>query len=229
MINGNPVILVVDDETKIVRVIKDFLTSSGYEVLTAHDGESALEIYCNNSKDIDLLLLDVAMPNMDGITLLEEIRKDSQVPAIFLTAKAEEYDEIKGFEVGADDYIVKPISQSILLLRIEALLKRVGISRDDGIFFGEIELKSGERTVEVDGNRSALTRREYDLLYYFIVNTGQIMTREQIINNVWGYEFDGDVRTVDTHIKQLRNKLGDKGSYLKTIHRVGYKFEVCHE
>lgn len=219
-------ILIADDETKIVRVLKDFLSASGYDIFTAYDGEEALDVFYAHNTEIDLILLDVMMPKKNGLSVLQEIRKTSLVPVMLLTAKGEEYDQVKGFQSGADDYIVKPFSQSILLLRIESLMKRLGKGGSCDLTVGELAIDTMKRTAALAGKPIALTRREFDLISYFAMNAGQTVTREQLLDNVWGYEFDGDVRTVDTHIKQLRGKLGQYAPFLKTVYRVGYQFEV---
>ena len=222
-------ILIVDDEERIVRVLRDYLTASGYGVLCAKDGEEALEIFYANNTDIDLILLDVMMPKLDGFSVLRVLRQNSLVPVIFLTAKGEEYDQIQGFQAGADDYIVKPFSQSVLVLKINALMHRLGKADSGEISAGDIFVDQARRTVTVAGKSLDFTRREFDLLCYFILNRGRILTRDQILNEVWGYDFEGELRTVDTHVKQLRGKLGDCAKYLKTAFRVGYRFEVDDE
>lgn len=220
-------ILVVDDDKKIVRGISDLLKASGYEVLTANDGEEAFDCHYENSTKIDLILLDVMMPKVDGYEVLEELRNQQCfVPIILLTAKSEEYDQLKGFKLGADDYIPKPFSPSLLLARIEAVLKRLGKNSDSEILLGELECNLGKRQCKLSGKILELTKREFDLLHFFLLNNGIIFSRDQILIQVWGYDFEGDSRTVDTHIKQLRTKLGEFSTYIKTIHRVGYKFEV---
>lgn len=227
MINQKRCILVVDDDKKIVRGIADLLKFSGYEVLTAFNGEEAFDCHYENSTKIDLILLDVMMPKWDGYQVLEELRNQfCFVPIILLTAKSEEYDQLKGFNLGADDFIPKPFSPSLLLARIEAVLKRVGKNSDSEVSKGEIEMNVGKRSCKVKNENIELTKREFDLLHFFLLHNENIFTREQLLVQVWGYDFEGDSRTVDTHIKQLRIKLGEKASYIKTIHRVGYKFEV---
>lgn len=222
-------ILIVDDEERIVRVLRDYLTASGYGVLCAKDGEEALEIFYAHNTDIDLILLDVMMPKLDGFSVLRVLRQNSLVPVIFLTAKGEEYDQIQGFQAGADDYIVKPFSQSVLVLKINALMHRLGKTDTGEISAGEIFVDQARRTVTVAGKSLDFTRREFDLLCYFLLNRGRILTRDQILNEVWGYDFEGELRTVDTHVKQLRGKLGDCAHYIKTAFRVGYRFEVDDE
>ncbi|WP_409969447.1 response regulator transcription factor [Bengtsoniella intestinalis] len=220
-------ILIVDDEERIVRVLRDYLSAVGYGVLCAYDGEQALEMFYHNSTDIDLILLDVMMPKKDGVAVLQELRETSLVPVIFLTAKGEEYDQIRGFRSGADDYIIKPFSQSVLHLRIEALLQRLGKGDNPVLTAGGISVDQNSRGVTIDGKSVDLTRREFDLLSYLMLNQKVILSRDQILNAVWGYDFDGDLRTVDTHVKQLRSKMTQVyAHYLKTVFRVGYRFEV---
>lgn len=226
MLNEKRCVLVVDDEEKITRAIKDFLKINGFEVLCATNGKIALDVFYDNSTKVDMILLDVMMPIIDGYSVLKEIRQSSLVPVIMLTAKGEEYDQLKGFESGADDYIVKPFSPTLMLARIEAVLKRFGKDITNDLIAGEIKLSVIKRTAYLNDIELELTRREFDLLCYFILNKGLTLSREQILNGVWGYDYDGDIRTVDTHIKQLRIKLLDKAEYINTIHRVGYRFEV---
>ncbi len=220
-------ILVVDDEVKIVRALKDFLLLKGFVVRTAHDGVQALEEYYANNTEIDLILLDVMMPLRDGFDVLSDLRQNGvTVPVIMLTAKGQEYDQLKGFQRGADDYVPKPFSLSLLHARIEAVLKRAGKEEQPEIMQGVLKLNTMERTV-YDGNTLVeLTKREFDLLQFFLSNTSRVFTREQLLNSVWGYDFYGDIRTVDTHVKQLRIKLKHSAECIKTVHRVGYKFEA---
>ncbi len=219
-------ILVVDDEQRIVRVLRDYLTAKGYDVLCAYDGQEALDRFYTYSAQIDLILLDVMMPKMDGLSVLAELRQTSLVPVILLTAKGEEYDQIRGFRTGADDYIIKPFSQSVLVLRIEALLHRLGKSSQGELVVEDLRLNLIARTANFGDKSLTLTPREFDLLAYFMENKRQVLSREQLLNGVWGYDFDGDLRTVDTHVKQLRSKLGGDCNYLKTVFRMGYRFEV---
>ncbi len=223
------VILIVDDEVRIVRVLRDYLAASGYGVLCAFDGEEALSTYYANNTEIDLILLDVMMPKMDGIAVLQELRQSSLVPVIFLTAKGEEYDQIQAYRHGADDYIVKPFSQSVLVLKINALMHRLGKGAEQTITAGVITIDQIHHTVTVDGVQKELTRREFDLLTFLLLHQRQVLSREQLLDSVWGYDFEGDLRTVDTHVKQLRGKLGVYSSYLKTVFRLGYRFEVSDE
>ncbi len=226
MMLGKRCILIVDDEAKIVRALKDFLTLKGFAVRTAGDGVQALEEYYANNTEIDLILLDVMMPLRDGFAVLTELRQSgAAVPVIMLTAKGQEYDQLRGFENGADDYVQKPFSLSLLHARIEAVLKRAGKADQPEIIKGDLKLNAMERTVYESGNLVELTKREFDLLQFFLLNTARVFTREQLLNSVWGYDFFGDIRTVDTHVKQLRIKLKESGLYLKTVHRIGYKFE----
>ena len=219
-------ILLADDEVKMVRAISDLLKANGYKVIEAYDGEQAIDKYYEDSTKIDLILLDVMMPKKDGFAVLSELRKAScLVPIIMVTAREEEYDQLKGFNLGSDDYIAKPFSPSLLMARIEAVLKRTGKGSESEISFEELKLNVTSRTCTNDNIEIELTKREFDLLHFFINNKSRIFTREQILNNVWGYEFEGDIRTVDTHIKQIRIKLDTKSAYIKTVHRVGYKFE----
>jgi DNA-binding response OmpR family regulator len=226
MFDGKPCILIVDDEAKITKALKDFFSARGYHALEAFDGGEALDVFYEHSTKIDLLLLDVMMPVADGFSVLKEIRRDSRVPAIMLTARAEEYDQIAGFRYGADDYIPKPFSTSLLLARVEAILKRAGKWQDGDIEAGPLRVSPARRTVSLGEKGIDLTPKEFDLLYCLVTNRNRALTREQILNEVWGYEFDGDARTVDTHIKQLRGKLEACGTYIRTIHRVGYSFEA---
>lgn len=225
MINGKKCVLIADDEEKMVRALSDLFRAKGFEVIKAYDGKQALDEYCKNNTKVDIVLLDVMMPEMDGFEVADEIRRSaSLVPIILITARGEEYDQLKGFSVGVDDYVSKPFSPSVLLARVDALLRRVGNCENSIITVGNIKMNSTQRTVEVAGENVELTRREYELLYFLIINKGMIFTREQLLNNVWGYDFDGSLRTVDTHIKQLRIKLGDESDHIRTVHCVGYEF-----
>ena len=226
MVGDKRCILIADDDTRILRSLRDFLLSHKFHILEAEDGKKTLDVYYDNNSKIDMILLDVMMPQVDGFAVLKEIREYSTVPVIMLTARGEEYDQLNGFKKGADDYIPKPFSPSLLLARIEALFRRVGKTDSNEINAGGIHLNIQKRLVTNDSTPMELTPKEFDLLYYFLVNQGITVSREQILDTVWGYDFDGDVRTVDTHIKQLRVKIGAYSDYIKTIHRVGYKFEV---
>ncbi len=223
---GELKVLVVDDEARMRKIIKDFLVSKEYKVLEAADGEEALDILYSDNK-IDLVLLDVMMPKMDGWETCREIRKFSKVPIIMLTAKTEEADELLGFELGVDEYITKPFSPKILVARIDALLKRANkLGAADVIKEGALEINKTSHTVTVDGNPVELSFKEFELLEYFAENKGIALSREKILNSVWNYDYFGDARTIDTHVKKIRSKLGKCGDYIKTIWGMGYKFEV---
>lgn len=219
-------ILVVDDESRMRKLIKDFLIAKGYSILEAEDGEKALEVFEQNSSKISLILLDVMMPKLDGWSVLRQIRQKSKVPIIMLTARGEEQDELFGFELGVDEYISKPFSPKILVARVEAILKRVGVVENELRDYGGIEIDKEGRTVKVDGKIIELSLREYELLIYLIENENIALSRDKILNNVWNYDYYGDSRTIDSHIKKIRHKLGKKGKYIKTMRGVGYKFEV---
>lgn len=219
-------ILVVDDESRIRKLVKDFLVKKDFEVLEAEDGEQALDVFYEE-KGISLIILDVMMPKMDGYEVCREIRKNSRVPIIMLTAKAEEQDELKGFELGVDEYISKPFSPKILTARVDAIIRRAYAIDSNGIVKeGLIEVDKTAHSVLVEGERIELSFKEFELLVYFIDNKGIALSREKILNNVWNYDYFGDARTIDTHIKKLRKKLGSAGEYIKTIWGLGYKFEV---
>ena len=219
-------ILVVDDEQRMRKLIKDFLTAKGYKILEAEDGEKALEVYEKNKNQINLILLDVMMPKLDGWSVLRQIRQDSKVPIIMLTARGEEQDELFGFELGVDEYISKPFSPKILVARVEAILKRTNQTNTEITEYGGIEIDKEGRTVKVDGKLVELSLREYELLVYLVDNTNIALSRDKILNNVWNYDYYGDSRTIDSHIKKVRHKLGKKGKYIKTIRGIGYKFEI---
>ena len=219
-------ILVVDDESRMRKLVKDFLCKKGYEVLEAANGEEAIDIFVEEN-DIALLILDVMMPKMDGWQVCREIRKLSQVPIVMLTAKGDEKDELLGFELGVDEYITKPFSPKILVARVDAILRRTnGASAEDIVDIGGIMMNKAAHEVAIDGNPIDLSFKEFELLAYFIQNQGVALSRERILNNVWNYDYFGDARTIDTHVKKLRSKLGDKGDYIKTVWGMGYKFEV---
>lgn len=219
-------ILVVDDESRMRKLVRDFLVKQNYEVLEAGDGEQALDVFFQE-KDIALLILDVMMPKMDGWQVCREIRNYSKVPIIMLTAKGDERDELQGFELGVDEYITKPFSPKILVARVEAILRRANLLvSEDVISAGGIELNKAAHQVQIDGKDIELSYKEFELLAYFMENQGIALSREKILNNVWNYDYFGDARTIDTHVKKLRNKLGDKGELIKTIWGMGYKFEV---
>lgn len=219
-------ILVVDDESRMRKLVKDFLVRQGYTVLEAADGMEAMD-YFYDDKDIALVILDVMMPKMDGWQVCREIRMHSKVPIIMLTARSEERDELQGFDLGVDEYISKPFSPKILVARVEAILRRTqGSGNTDEISAGGIVVDKAAHTVMSDGSPVDLSFKEFELLTYFIENQGIALSREKILNNVWNYDYFGDARTIDTHVKKLRSKLGDKGEYIKTIWGMGYKFEV---
>lgn len=220
-------ILVVDDESRMRKLIKDFLVKSGYEVLEAEDGEKAVDVFLS-VKDIALIILDVMMPKMDGWEVCREIRKNSKVPMIMLTAKSSEADELKGFELGVDEYISKPFSPKILVARVEAVLRRSNsIVQDELLVAGDIVIDKSAHMVTIEGKSIDLSYKEFELLTYFAENQGIALSREKILNNVWNYDYYGDARTIDTHVKKLRSKLGEKGGeYIKTIWGMGYKFET---
>ena len=218
-------ILVVDDESRMRKLVRDFLVRREFEVLEAGDGEAAVDLFFQE-KDIDLIILDVMMPKMDGWEVCRTIRKHSQVPIIMLTAKGEERDELKGFELGADEYISKPFSPRILVARVEAILRRSGSLNADLLSLGGIVLDKTAHQVKVDGVDVELSFKEFELLEYFMENQGIALSREKILNNVWNYDYFGEARTIDTHVKKLRSKMGSRGDYIKTIWGMGYKFEV---
>lgn len=225
MENNN--ILIVDDEARMRKLIKDFLVAKGYSILEAEDGEKALEVFAENSSKISLILLDVMMPKLDGWSVLRQIRQeDSKIPIIMLTARGEEQDELFGFELGVDEYISKPFSPKILVARVEAILKRTNQELKETKNYGGIEIDKEGRTVKVDGKQIELSLREYELLTYLVENENIALSRDKILNNVWNYDYYGDSRTIDSHIKKIRHKLGKKGKYIKTMRGVGYKFEV---
>ena len=219
-------ILIVDDESRMRKLIKDFLTQKGYKTLEAEDGEKALKICEDEKNKISLILLDVMMPKLDGWSVLRQIRQTSKVPIIMLTARGEEQDELFGFELGVDEYISKPFSPKILVARVEAILKRTQGDKKEVKDCGGIEIDKEGRTVTVDGKVLELSLREYELLVYLVENENIALSRDKILNNVWNYDYYGDSRTIDSHIKKIRHKLGKKGKYIKTIRGVGYKFEV---
>ena len=219
-------ILVVDDEQRMRKLVRDFLVRKKFEVIEAGDGAEAIDIFFS-SKDIALVILDVMMPRMDGWEVCREIRKESKVPIIMLTAKGDERDELLGFELGVDEYITKPFSPSILVARVEAILRRSGVV-DNGELLkaGDIEIDKAAHQVRIDGKLVELSFKEFELLTYFVENQGIALSREKILNSVWNYDYYGDARTIDTHVKKLRAKMGDRGSCIKTIWGMGYKFEA---
>ena len=218
-------ILVVDDEARMRKLVKDFLAIKGFIVLEAEDGEEALKIFDSN-KDIKLILLDVMMPKLDGFETLEVIRQYSKVPVMMLTARSEERDELEGYKLGVDEYITKPFSPKILVARVEAVLRRTMGESEEKLVAGAIEIDKVARSVYIDGKPVDLSFKEYELLTYFIENKGIALSREKILNSVWNYDYFGDARTIDTHVKKLRAKMGDCGDYIKTVWGMGYKFEI---
>ena len=219
-------VLVVDDESRMRKLIRDFLAQKGYSILEAQDGEEALKVFEENKNKIDIILLDVMMPKLDGWSVLRQIRQTSTVPIIMLTARGEEQDELFGFELGVDEYISKPFSPKILVARVEAIIKRSKAIEKHVKDYGGIEIDADGRTVKVDGKQIELSLREYELLKYLIDNSNIALSRDIILNNVWNYDYYGDSRTIDSHIKKIRHKLGKKGKYIQTMRGVGYKFEI---
>lgn len=219
-------ILVVDDESRMRKIIRDFLVKSGYNIMEAGDGEEALQLFEKNENKIQLILLDVMMPKLDGWSVLRQIRQKSKVPIIMLTARGEEQDELFGFELGVDEYIAKPFSPKILVARVEAILRRTQGAQEQVKSYGRIEIDTEGRTVKVDGKEIELSLREYELLKYLVDNEKIALSRDKILNNVWNYDYYGDSRTIDSHIKKIRHKLGKKGKYIETIRGIGYKFEI---
>ena len=222
-------ILVVDDEARMRKLVKDFLSKSGYEVLEAEDGSQALDIFFEQN-DIALIILDVMMPKMDGWQTCREIRQYSKVPIIMLTAKSDERDELQGFQLGVDEYISKPFSPKILVARVEAILRRTNqMAEDEKLEAGGIVLDKTAHSVTIDGQPIDLSYKEFELLAYFLENKGIALSREKILNNVWNYDYFGVARTIDTHVKKLRSKMGEKGDLIKTIWGMGYKLSVDDE
>lgn len=219
-------ILVVDDESRMRKLVRDFLVKHDFDVVEAGDGEAALDLFYED-KDIALIILDVMMPKMNGWEVCREIRQSSKVPIIMLTAKSDESDELMGFDLGVDEYTSKPFSPKILVARVEAILRRTNqLSVEGSLEIGGICLDKNAHTVTIDGKNIEMSFKEFELLTYFMENVGIALSREKILNNVWNYDYFGDARTIDTHVKKLRSKLGDKGEYIKTIWGMGYKFEV---
>lgn len=218
-------VLMVDDEARMRKLVKDFLTIKGYRVIEAEDGEQAVDIFFKE-KDIGLVILDVMMPKMDGWEVCRTLRRYSQVPIIMLTARSEERDELLGFELGVDEYISKPFSPKILVARIEAILRRGNAGTGEILEAAGIRVDKDAHEASVDGQPVDLSNKEFELLIYFMENQGMALSREKILNNVWNYDYFGDARTIDTHVKKLRSKLGEKGEFIKTIWGMGYKFEV---
>ncbi len=218
-------ILVVDDEERMRKLVRDFLTIKGYKVVEAADGKEAIQIF-SGEPSINLILLDVMMPVMDGFETLKQIRELSKVPVIMLTAKSEERDELQGFSLGVDEYVTKPFSPKILVARVEAILRRSMEVKDEIIEIGGIKLDKSAHQVLIDNKEVELSYKEFELLNYFMENRGIALSRERILNSVWNYDYFGDARTIDTHVKKLRAKMGNKGEYIKTIWGMGYKFET---
>lgn len=218
-------VLVVDDEARMRKLVRDFLTVKGFQVLEAEDGEQAVDLFFAQ-KDIALIILDVMMPKMDGWEACRTIRQYSQVPIIMLTARGEERDELQGFKLGVDEYISKPFSPKILVARVEAILRRSRGTSKEAEEAGGIRIDKAAHQVTIDGQPIDLSYKEFELLSYFIENQGLALSREKILNHVWNYDYFGDARTIDTHVKKLRSKMGEKGEYIKTIWGMGYKFEV---
>ena len=219
-------ILVVDDESRMRKLVRDFLEREGFQVLEAGDGLEAMEFFYGD-KDISLLILDVMMPKMDGWQVCREVRQASKVPIIMLTARSEERDELQGFELGVDEYISKPFSPKILVARVEAILRRSNVLDSEEVSdAGGIVIDKAAHQVTIDGKGIELSYKEFELLTYFVENQSIALSREKILNNVWNYDYFGDARTIDTHVKKLRSKMGEKGNYIRTIWGMGYKFEV---
>ena len=218
-------ILVVDDESRMRKLVKDFLVKQNYEVLEAEDGSQAVDLFFEQ-QDIALIILDVMMPKMDGWQVCREIRNYSKVPIIMLTARTDERDELQGFQLGVDEYIAKPFSPKILVARVEAILRRTNqLTESEVLEYGGISIDKAAHVVTIDGASIDLSFKEFELLTYFMENKGIALSREKILNSVWNYDYFGDARTIDTHVKKLRSKLGDKGEMIKTIWGMGYKFE----
>jgi len=218
-------VLIIEDEEGLQDILKTYLINNGYEVLTASDGKEGL-IYFNNEKDIKMILLDIMLPDISGWSILKTIRESSTVPVMMITARGEEYDKLLGFELGADDYVVKPFSPKEVIARIKAILSRTDVTKtDETIEYNGIIINSESREALVDGEKIELTPKEFDLLKLLVDNKGKVVSREKCLNEVWGYDFYGDLRTVDTHIKQLREKLGDKRQLIKTVWGIGYKLD----
>lgn len=217
-------VLIVEDEKNMQDIIVEYIQRGGHTCFTADDGVDALMVLKNNP--VDLIILDIMMPHMDGFSVCKIAREMSNMPIIMLTAKSGEDDKLKGYEFGADDYMTKPFSPRVLLAKANALLRRSSSAPLDALNFGKIAVVQSSHKVFIDGQEITLTHKEYELLHFFMVNPGQIFTRDQLLNRIWGYDFEGTTRTVDTHIKTLRQKLGDEGKHIVTLIRSGYKFEV---
>ena len=227
---ANQKILIADDESRLRKLVRDYLTRENYDVIESADGEEALELFYREPK-IDLIILDIMMPKHNGYEVCKEIRQTSKVPILMLTAKGEEADVLQGFDIGADEYITKPFSPRILVARISAVLRRTsdGDGEDGKMEVAGICIDKNAHVVTIDGKEIALSVKEFELLSYFVQNEGIALSRETILNNVWNYDYFGDARTIDTHVKKLRSKLGEKGNLIKTVWGMGYKFEVPHE
>lgn len=221
-------VLVADDEFRIRKLLAEFLSREGYKVIEAEDGGKAIDILFDSKTKIDLVILDVMMPKYDGWFVLERIREFSTVPVVMLTARSDEYDQLKGFKLGADDYVTKPFSPSVLMARINKIVKREKTDVEE-MTFGLIRMSLTSREVFISGKRVDLTPKEFELLKYFIDNKGIALSRDKILNAVWNYDYFGDLRTVDTHIKQLRSKLGDASTYISTVRSIGYRLDIEHE
>lgn len=221
-------VLVADDELRIRRLLGDFLKREGYKVIEAEDGEQAIDIIFESKVKFDLVILDVMMPKYDGWFVLERIREFSTIPVVMLTARSDEYDQLKGFKLGADDYVTKPFSPSVLMARIKTLLKKE-LSESDELIFGQVKINLSAREVFIEDKKTELTPKEFELLKYFIDNKGIALSRDKILNAVWNYDYYGDLRTVDTHIKQLRAKLGNLGYYISTVRSIGYRLDIENE
>ena len=220
-------ILIVDDEVRMRKLLKDFLLQKNYQILEAEDGEKALQVYKENQSKINLILLDVMMPKLDGWSVLRQIRQENkEIPIIMLTARSEEQDELFGFELGVDEYVSKPFRPKVLVARVEAMLKRTTIEKTENKSYDGIIIDNDGRTVTVDGKLIELSFREYELLKYLIDNENIALSRDKILNTVWNYDYYGDSRTIDSHIKKIRHKLGKKGKHIQTIRGIGYKFEI---
>ncbi len=218
-------VMIVDDESRIRKLVRDYLEREDFYVLEAGDGEEAMDLFYANP-DVALILLDVMMPKMDGWQVVREIRETSKVPIIMLTARADEKDELRGFELGVDEYVAKPFSPKVLIARVAAILRRTNSAQEETLTEGAITLDKTAHEVRVDGERVDLSYKEFELLAYFLENKGVALSREKILNNVWNYDYYGDARTIDTHVKKLRSKLGERGNYIQTIWGMGYKFDV---
>ncbi|MFJ9300909.1 response regulator transcription factor [Bacillus toyonensis] len=223
----NKTVLLVEDERRLREIVSDYFRNEGFEVIEAEDGKKALELFAEH--EIDLIMLDIMLPEIDGWSVCRRIRKESAVPIIMLTARSDEDDTLLGFELGADEYVTKPFSPKVLVARAKTLLKRadgaVGVAEENAMSLAGIEVNLLSRTVLVDGEEIILTHKEFELLVYLMENKGIVLSRQHLLDQLWGYDYYGDDRTVDTHIKKLRNKLGDKAKHIGTVIRVGYKFE----